>query len=104
MVLKRTSTISATDARIHFGEVMKRAENDETFIVERGGQPTVVIMSLEKYQRLGEEPADHTALYDRILKAQERYLREAADINYDAVEDLRQAREERSVELDDYLR
>lgn len=100
----KESTISATAARVHFGEVMKRVENDETLIVERSGQPRVVIMSMDEYRRLREEPSDRASLNERILKAQERYLREAADATYDVEEDIRQMREERSVELDDRLR
>jgi len=45
--------VSATEARIRFGELMKRAvEGQETIIVERGGKPHVVVLSVEEYQRL----------------------------------------------------
>ena len=45
--------VSATEARIHFGELMRRAvENRETIIVERGGQAHVVVMSVDEYERL----------------------------------------------------
>jgi len=37
-------TISATQARIHFGEVMQDAQNGPV-IVERDGKPQVVILS-----------------------------------------------------------
>ncbi|MGD9091666.1 MAG: type II toxin-antitoxin system Phd/YefM family antitoxin [Anaerolineales bacterium] len=46
-------TIPATEARIRFGEVIRRAvERRERFIVERAGQPQVVILSLEDYEHL----------------------------------------------------
>jgi prevent-host-death family protein len=51
--------VSATEARIHFGEVMREAvETGEPVIVERDGTPHVVVLSI------GE--------YDRLLKAQRR--------------------------------
>lgn len=45
--------VSATEARIHFGELMRQAvENHETIVVEREGKPHVVVISVEEYQRL----------------------------------------------------
>jgi prevent-host-death family protein len=45
--------VSATEARIRFGELMRQAvENHETIIVERGGRSHVVVMSVEEYERL----------------------------------------------------
>jgi prevent-host-death family protein len=45
--------VSATEARIRFGELMRQAvENHETIIVERGGKSHVVLMSVEEYERL----------------------------------------------------
>ena len=45
--------VSATEARIRFGELMRQAvENHETIIVERGGKSHVVVMSVEEYDRL----------------------------------------------------
>jgi len=45
--------LSATQARIHFGEVIKRACKDgEHVIVERDGIPMVVILSVPEYERL----------------------------------------------------
>jgi prevent-host-death family protein len=44
-----TRVVSATEARIHFGELMRQAvENHETTIVERGGKSHVVVMSVEE--------------------------------------------------------
>ena len=45
--------VSATEARVHFGELMRQAvETQEAIIVERGGKPQVVVLSVEEYQRL----------------------------------------------------
>jgi prevent-host-death family protein len=49
-------TISATEARIHFGELMRRVvEEQEPVIVEHSGKPHVVIISVEAYERLQAE-------------------------------------------------
>jgi len=45
--------VSATEARIHFGELMREAvETNEAIIVERGGKSQVVVLSVEEYERL----------------------------------------------------
>lgn len=54
MADKRSSRISATEARVHFGEMMRRAEQGETLVVERSGEPRVAIVSIEEYNRLSE--------------------------------------------------
>jgi prevent-host-death family protein len=48
--------VSATEARIRLGELMRQAvEGHETIIVERGGKPHVVLLSVEEYQRLRKQ-------------------------------------------------
>ncbi len=48
-----SSMVSATEARIHFGELMRRAvEGQEPIIVERDGKPHVVLLSIAEYERL----------------------------------------------------
>jgi prevent-host-death family protein len=45
-----TKLIDALSARTRFGELMKRAEKDNTrFLVSRRGKPKVVILSVEDY-------------------------------------------------------
>ena len=44
--------IPALTARTQFGQILKRAgQNKERFVVERRGEPGVVIMSVEEYIR-----------------------------------------------------
>lgn len=46
-------TVSATVARVHFGELMRDvAEEDATYVVERSGKPRVVVISAERYEHL----------------------------------------------------
>lgn len=45
--------ITATNARIHFGEVMRQVtEEGEPVVVERAGQPQVVIISVDAYEKM----------------------------------------------------
>lgn len=53
---KAQSTISATQARVHFGEVIRRAYvNQEQVVVEKDGIPMVVILSFPYYEQLLRE-------------------------------------------------
>ena len=50
------STISATQARVHFGEVIKRAYvSQEPVVVEKDGIPVVVVLSFPYYEQLLQE-------------------------------------------------
>jgi prevent-host-death family protein len=49
-------TITATEAKNRFGEVIRRVyKNGETLVVERSGLPVVVIMSVHKYRATNEQ-------------------------------------------------
>lgn len=96
-------TISATKARINFGDVMKQAKIGPV-IVERGGKAEVVILSKKAYDQLvaakrGEE-------WMRLLEEAHKRIR--AEIGNrklpDPAEMLRLAREERDEQLISSLR
>jgi prevent-host-death family protein len=60
-------TMTATEARVHFGELMRRVVAEQTpIVVERGGKPQVVVLSIEEYKRLraGQRQADWEELVD----------------------------------------
>ncbi len=50
-------TISATEARVHFGEIMRQAQTAPV-VVERGGEPVVVILSKQEYDRITGVPGE----------------------------------------------
>jgi len=51
--------IDAHIARTQFGQIMDRAtENNERFIVDRRGEPAVVIMSVQDFIRTAAPPPD----------------------------------------------
>ena len=95
-------TISATDARIHFGEVMQQAQNAPV-VVERGGQPIVVILSKQEYDRLtAEKNADWQEL---MIATRKKLVIELKGKEITPPEEIiRRAREARSEQIIDNLR
>jgi prevent-host-death family protein len=92
--------VSATEARIHFGELMREAvESDEAIIVERGGRPQVVVLSVEEYERLrkGQRQDEWKELVDQARAQIEAHL--GGRTLPPAEETLEQARDARGEEL-----
>jgi prevent-host-death family protein len=60
-------TISATDARVRFGRLLRDvAEKGEIVLVEKSGRPRVVVLPIAEYHRLRQlEPA--SARWQRLL-------------------------------------
>lgn len=97
--------ISATDARIHLGELMRRvAEKEETVIIEHGGKPHTVMISVARYEQLlaaQQQRNDwrelvHRALEqvradlgERELPPPEEILREIRNLRDEQIVDLR---------------
>ena len=96
--------VSATEARIRFGELMRQAvENHETIIVERGGRSHVVVISVEEYERLvkqqqrgdwkelvhGARARIHAELGDRTLPRPEEILEQVREDRDEQLLDLR---------------
>ena len=51
--------VDAHLARTQFGQIMDRAvENNERFVVERRGEPAVVILSVQDFIRIASPPPD----------------------------------------------
>jgi prevent-host-death family protein len=46
-------SVSATEARVHFGELLRRVvTTNQPVVVERSGEPQVVMMAVDEYKRL----------------------------------------------------
>ncbi|MFO7681482.1 MAG: type II toxin-antitoxin system Phd/YefM family antitoxin [Chloroflexota bacterium] len=61
------NVISATEARIHFGELMRQViENGAPIVVEKAGKPQVVVLSVAEYERL--QMSSETENPDRIFE------------------------------------
>lgn len=98
-----TRVVSATQARIRFGELMRWVtETQQPVTVERDGQPSVVVLSVEAYRRLQEaqaRPAWQDVLNQvREFRAQLRARRGGRPLP-PPEEVIREMREERDAEL-----
>jgi prevent-host-death family protein len=93
--------ISATEARIHFGELMRRAiDARETIIVEKGGKPQVVILSIEQYTQLKALHETEPSWQEQVRQAREQIIAELGDRTLPPPEEIiRQMREERTVDM-----
>jgi prevent-host-death family protein len=62
--------ISALTARTQFGQIMERAmRHDERFVVDRRGEPAVIIMSIADYLKtIAPEDKDLKALRDNAKR------------------------------------
>jgi len=68
MFAEKKDSLSATEARIHFGEVIKRAYvGREHLVVERDGIPVVVILSFPDYEQLISQAK--LARFERLSRA-----------------------------------
>ena len=91
-------TISATKARINFGDVMKQAKIAPV-IVERGGKAEVVVLSKKAYDQL-IAAKDKTDLKKRIEELHAKIRAELAGRTLpDLAEVIRKGREERDEQL-----
>lgn len=93
------NTISATKARVHFGEILRRVEDDETFTIERAGEPKAVILSIGKWRQIQNNQSQTESWPERLERTRQRYLQEARDVHYDLDGEIRQMREERDDDL-----
>ena len=94
-------TMSATDARIRFGEVMRWVvEKQKPIIVERRGKPHVVVLPVKEYERLRagqRERDDWRALVQRARAQIRTELGERELLPPEEI--VRQMREERDAQL-----
>jgi prevent-host-death family protein len=96
--------MTATAARVHFGEVMRRVvEQGEQIIVERAGRPQVVILSVDAYERMktAQRREDWHEVLARAVQvgARVRARREGRPLT-PPDEIIRQMREERDAQFD----
>ena len=93
--------MNATETRVHFGEMLRRVtEHDETIVVEKGGVPRAVVMSIADYRRLMARNAGGD--WRRTAQAaRDRVRAELAGTSAPLPEELlQQSREERDEQLD----
>jgi prevent-host-death family protein len=95
-------TVSATDARTHFGELMRQVvEEDKQIIVERRGKSCIVILSIDAYQQL-LQGQQHENWQDLVERARAQIRSDLAGRKLPSHDEiLQQIREERDAQLGD---
>jgi prevent-host-death family protein len=97
---------SATEARIHFGELMRQVVEQQTpVVVERQGKPQVVVVSIQEYERLLAGQREQEEWRRLLRETHELIRRELGDRELPPAEDIiREMREERDAQLLNRLR
>ena len=95
--------ITATEARIRFGELMQRViRTQQPVIVERGGKPQVVVLSIAQYERLRSDKKKKDEWKDLISAARRKILADLGEHELLPAEEMtRKMREERMDHLTD---
>ena len=96
-------SVTATEARIHFGELMRHVvETEEPVIVERSGRRQIVLMSVPEYERLCAGQTAGRDWRELLSQAHERIRLDLAGRELPPAEDvIREMREERDAQLMD---
>jgi prevent-host-death family protein len=101
-------TVSATEARVHFGDLLESVQRGDVVFVERAGKPVAVVVSAEEWHRRSDPLADRWAHSMAALDEFHDYLQgkygPAGIGNVDIEEEIRAGREERARQIDDLLR
>lgn len=97
--------VSAAEVGAQFGELMRRVvDQQETVIVQRDGDPQVVVLPVAEYERLTATSASQD-WWDKVLHVRELIRLELGDRELPPVEEvIRQMREERDEQLLENLR
>lgn len=102
-----SKVMSATEARIHFGELLRHVtEQREPVVVERAGKPYAVVLSIDAYERLiaGKQPVDHQKILTNIVQLGTKIRARLKDAPMLPPEEIiRQMREERDDQLGNHL-
>ena len=94
-------TISATQARVRFGELMRQVtESHEPIIVERAGKPHIVVLSIVEYERLVQGQEHQETWQELVAQAQEQIQAELGDSDLPSPDEtLGELREERDAQV-----
>ena len=93
--------VTATEARVHFGELMRRVvEGRESVVVERGGKPQVVILSVRDYEELQAKQKKRIHWRQLIDRSREQIRADLGSARLPSPEEMvRRMRKDRDAEL-----
>jgi prevent-host-death family protein len=95
--------VSATEARVHFGELLRLvSEQGQTIIVERDGRPQAAVISIADYEKVrGPLRMTRREALERLTQLSERIaVRRRGQPLTPAEDVIREAREERDAQFD----
>lgn len=94
-------TVSATEARVHVGEITRRVEErGEAVVVERDGREVVAIVPIDEYRRFEASRTSDKDWWEMMHETHIRILEEIGDREFTPADDLlHQLREERDAEF-----
>lgn len=98
--------VSATEARVRFGEVMRRVVEDaEAVIVERDGKPQVVLISIDQYRQFMAQNTAEPSWETMLREVHDRLTREPGYRELPPAEEIvRRMRKERDDQIEHLLR
>ncbi|MGH2583339.1 MAG: type II toxin-antitoxin system Phd/YefM family antitoxin, partial [Dehalococcoidia bacterium] len=93
--------VTATQARVHFGEIMRHVVEDGTpVVVERSGKPQVVLLSVEAYERLRAGQLERPDWRELVRRSRQQIREALTGRSLPPPEDtIREGREERDEQL-----
>lgn len=99
--------VTATEARVHLGELMRDIEDHQhVVVVHRAGKPQAVLLSIAEYSRLRQlETRGRPDWRELVARSRERIRRELKGQSLPPAEEIvRQGREERDAQILENLR
>ncbi len=98
-------TVSATEARIHLGELLDDIERDEAITVEQAGSSKAVIITVSEARNLSDETGGRPDWRVSLERARASFARDLGDRpRLDFTTMIREMREERDAQLPDNMR
>ncbi len=92
-------TVSATEARIHLGELLDDIERNDAITVEQAGNAETVVIPVSEAQELSGTPTEGPDWRQSLERARTSFARDLGDRpRPDFVQMIREMREERSGE------
>jgi prevent-host-death family protein len=95
--------VSATEARVHFGDVTRRVEErGEAVVVERDGREVVAIIPIDEYRRFEASQASRKDWWEMMEETRALIRAELGDREITPAEEMiRQIREENDARFPD---
>lgn len=98
--------VSATEARVRFGEMMRRVVEDaEAIIVERDGKRQVALISIDEYELFKAQKREEPEWRAMLAEVHKLVAQEIGDRELPPADEIiRQMREERDAHIQNLLR